>query len=144
MHMKYFQAIADIRNHYDEMLKYFEEPRWGHLMLEARGIELSEKELLIEEREVLRYLIGCQHCFVREKNATKPSLDVVQRCFKRQLSYLERIHGCHAYNVNKHTNKLIQKNYKACRHYLFKFSLPAWYAKLPEEILTIENKYSRL
>jgi hypothetical protein len=139
--MKYFQAIADIRNHYDDILPKFKNQKYGHVFLESWGIKPTEEDLIIEEREVLRYLIGCQLSIVSETNSKKPSIEAVQRCFNRQLLYLEKVHKCHTYNVNKHPSKLIQKQYKACRHYLFKFSLPAWYDKLPDEILTFENKY---
>ncbi|PGP14587.1 hypothetical protein COA01_29985 [Bacillus cereus] len=141
MHLKYFQAIADIQNRYDEILNHFDNEKWGHDLLLTWGIELSEKENIIEEREVLRYLIGCRHMFVHKTNVTKPSLHVVQRCFHRYLSFLEKVHRCHAYNVNHHSSIIVRKKYKACRYYLFKFSLPAWYEKLPNEILTFENKY---
>lgn len=141
MKMKYFQAIADIRNHYDDMCHYFDNEQWGYQLLETWEVSPTEKDAIMEEREVLRYLIGCQHMLVSDENAKKPTLDMVQRCFYRHLSFLEKIHHCHAYNVNKHSSKFIQKEYKACRHYLFQFSLPAWYEKLPDEILTFENKH---
>ncbi|WCK57176.1 hypothetical protein PP175_28730 (plasmid) [Aneurinibacillus sp. Ricciae_BoGa-3] len=142
--MKYFQALADIRNHYDDILRYFDSTKFGHQLLETLGIKHTEEDFILEEREVLRYLIGCQHMFVHDANATKPSLDVVERCFNRHLWFLENIHQCNAYNVNKHPSKLIQNQYKACRHYLFQFSLPAWYKKLPNEILTIDKKHSSI
>jgi hypothetical protein len=141
MHMKYFQPIAAIKNHYDDMVSHFDNPKWGHGVLESWGIALTEKDEIAEEREVLRYLIGCQLDLVRDDNAKKPRVDLVNRCLNRHLVFLEKIHKCHAYNVNKHTSRLIQKEYKACRHYLFKFSLPIWVEKLPNDILTFENKY---
>ncbi|WCF11772.1 hypothetical protein NDS46_31740 (plasmid) [Paenibacillus thiaminolyticus] len=140
--MKYLQTIANIRTHYDDILQHIEEPPKGYT-LDIWGIEPNEKESIVEEREVLQYLIGCRLGFVHERNTKKPSLEAVQRCFNRHLSYLQKIHGCDASNVNKHSCKLSQKAYKACRYYLFKFSLPAWYAKLPDEVLTIQNKYER-
>lgn len=143
-HMKYFQGLADIRNHYDEILKHYDNPKWGTDMLVSWGINVSEKELIKEEREVLRYLIGCQRNLVFGENSKKPRLDVVQRCFNRHLDFLDKIHGCRADNANKHRNELVRKQYKTCRHYLFQFSLPAWYEKLPIEILTFENKYSSI
>jgi hypothetical protein len=142
MHVKYFQPLADIRKHYDDILRNFDNPKWGHLLLETWGIKLMDKEDLVEEREVLRYLVGCNRMLVQDHNAKKPTLDAAERCFNRHLVYLEEIHSCHAYNVNKHSSILIQKEYKACRHYLFQFSLNTWYEKLPNEILTFENKYS--
>lgn len=140
MHMKYFQAIADIERHYDDILDSFARLN-GLLLLETWGIDPSEKEQLIEEREALRYLIACQLMMARGENAKKPEITVINRCLERQLGFLEAVHGCHAYNVNKHRLKTIQKQYKACRHYLFKFTLPAWVKKMPDEILTFENKY---
>lgn len=141
--MKYLQGITDIESHYDDILYNIDNPSpiSGYLLLETWDIDYKDKELFIEEREVLRYLIGCQLGIVHDNNALKPSHEVVHRCFERQLAYLEKIHKIHAYNVNKHKNKIARRKYKACRHYLFKFSLQAWYEKLPNEILTFENKY---
>ena len=144
MHIKYFQPLADIRNHYDDALRQFDNERFGKMLLETWGIKETDKEDLIEESDVLRYLIACRLTLARDKSAKKPSQKVVQRLFNRQLEFLESIHKCHAYNVNKHSSKNIQKQYKACRHYLFKFSLPAWYEKLPIEIPTFEEKYGRM
>ncbi|AFV21901.1 hypothetical protein BTB_502p05960 (plasmid) [Bacillus thuringiensis Bt407] len=144
VHVKYFQAIADIQNHYDDILRQFEKPKFGHSLLESWGIKLSEKEAIMEERDVLKYLIGCRLGVVRNKSVQKPAIEVVQRCFKRYLVFLEMVFKCNAHNVNKHPYKSIQKQYKACRHYLFKFSLPAWYEKLPNEILTLQEKYKNI
>lgn len=144
MKMKYFQAIADIENHYQDILRYMDNEGHGHMLLETWGIGVSEKEQIIEEKEMLRYLIGCQLDLVRESNAKKPSIDVVNRCLKRQLAFLESVHNCHAYNVNKHRLPTVRKKYKACRHYLFKFTQKAWVEKLPNEILTFENKYGKV
>lgn len=142
MHMKYFQSIADIKNHYDEIIERIESnDEFSEMLLDTWEISQNEKKILLEEREALRYLIGCQTSLVKISNAQKPSIEAANRCFNRQLRFLEKIHDCHAYNVNKHPNKIIQKKYKACRHYLFQFSLKAWYKKLPKEILTFENKY---
>lgn len=142
MKMRYFNEIAYIRNHYDDIIENAEvngERNW--MLLETWGIYPNDIEAIREERKVLSYLIACQLSMAREETTVKPSLEVVERLFTRQLAFLERIHRCHAYNVNKHSNPVIRKKYKACRHYLFKFSLPAWYEKLPAEILTFEQKY---
>lgn len=141
MNMKYFQALADIQRHCDDILMHYENTRFGHRLLETWGVKLEDIEEIKEEREALRFLLDCQLMVARKVNSQKPSIDVVNRCFNRHLAFLEKIHHCHAYNVNQHRNPLVKKQYKACRHYLFKFSLPAWYAKLPEEILSFENKY---
>ena len=141
MHMKYFQSLADIERHYDDILVNIEKPKYGHPLLETWNIDPSEKLVLIEEREALRYLLACQNMMARGENAKKPEIEVVNRCLTRHLAFLEHIHGVHAYNVNQHRLKTVTKQYKACRHYLFKFSLPAWVRKMPEEVLSFENKY---
>lgn len=145
MHVKYFQPIADLYRHYEDIMRNFEkDSKYGLMLLETWGIREEDKQDIIEEKEVLRYLLACRHGIARKVNVKKPTIEVVNRCFHRHLDFLEKIHKCHAYNVNKLTYphaSLIQKQYKACRHYLFKFSLPAWYEKLPDEILSFENRY---
>jgi hypothetical protein len=141
MHMKYFQAIAEIKYHYDDILSNMDRPEWGHRLLKTWDIEPDDKEAIMEEQEVLRYLLGCQLDMVRETNVQKPSIEAVNRCFQRQISFLEKIFRVNDYNINKHSSPSVRKQFKACRHYMFKFSLPAWYEKLPQEILTFDNKY---
>lgn len=146
-HMKFFQGIADIKNHLVDVLKHFDDEKWGKGLLETWGIAWSEqeKEMIAEELEVVRYLLACQGGIAHgHHNAKKPSIELVNRCFNRHLQFLETIHGCHQWNVNKHHSKLVQKEYKTCRHYLFKFSCPAWVEKLPDEIPTLKNKYPDL
>jgi hypothetical protein len=140
MHMKYFQALADIKRHYDDILQNFEIP-YGHFLLETWGINPNEKDPLIEERDALRYLLACQGMMAHDENAKKPEILVINRCLERHLGFLEKVHKCHAYNVNQHRLKIIRKQYKACRHYLFKFTLPAWVKGLPDEVLSFKNKY---
>lgn len=144
-HMKYFQGIADIEDHYDRILNEFDNKKWGPTILSTWGIAWSEEEKtrILEEKEVLRYLIGCQLGLVHDNNVKKPTLEVVNRCFNRQLKFLETVHKINQWNVNKHPNKITKRKYKTCRHYLFKFSLQGWVDRLPEEILTYENKWGK-
>lgn len=142
MHMKHFQGIADIRNHYDDIFRQCQkESTYGWMLLETWGIKPEDIEDIKEEHEVLRYLLGCRLTIVSESSALKPTHEVVERLFKRHLAFLESIHDCHAFNVNKHRNPLIRKQYKTCTHYLFKFSLQAWVEKLPAVIPTFDEKY---
>lgn len=141
MHMKYFQGLADIESHYDDILyNLIEQPPHGVRLLETWGINSEDKNDIIEEKDVLRYLIGCRFGWLYSDELgdsgvlDKPTLEVVNRCFNRQLGFLERIHKCHAYNVNKYSCKITKRKYKTCRHYLFKFSCPGWVDKLPDRI----------
>lgn len=146
-HMKYFQGIADIKNHYEDIIRNFESiselevENYASRLLDSWGINLDEKELILEEIEVLSYLLACQLNIATKINAVKPSIELVNRCFKRHLKFLEEIHNCHQWNVNKHRSKLIIREYNTCTHYLFKFTQKGWVDKLPNEILTFENKY---
>jgi hypothetical protein len=141
--MKYFQGIADIGNHYEDILRQLKNKGYGHLLLRTWDIDpLTEEANLKEENDVIQYLLDCQLGFAHDETSHKPTLEAVNRTFTRQLHHLEKIQRCHAYNVNKHPSKLTRREYKACRHYLFKFSLPAWYDKLPEKILTLEEKHA--
>lgn len=140
--MKYFQTIADIEKHYTEIKRNFNNNKYSIGLLESWSIYPKDKPYIEEEAEVLRYLVGCQLGFVRDTKVKKPTLAVVQRLFNRHLAFLKEVHGCHEGNVNKHPSILSRKEYKACKHYLFKFSLPGWVKKLPKELLTVEEKYN--
>lgn len=142
MHMKYFQSLADIYKHYNEVLSNIDKPKFGHSLLETWGINPSDKDSLIEEQEVLRYLIGCQLMQVRDKNAEKPAQEIAERCFKRHLRFLDLVHDCTDDNAKKHPSKLVRDEHSACHYYLFQFSQTGWYDNLPNEIFTFENKYN--
>lgn len=141
MNVKYFQPLAHILSHYNMIMTNMEDTTYGHMFLKTWGISVEDREDILEEREVLRYLVDCKTEIADETNVKKPSLEAVRRCFNRHLAFIEKHKGCHKYNVNKHKSVLVRKEYKACRHYLFQFSLPAWYAKLPDEIVTFDNTY---
>lgn len=144
-HMKYFQMIGRIRDQFADTLDLFERGEQGdelaYIFLEPYGLQASDKPLIQEEIRVLDYLMGCQLGFAYEENVPKPSVEAANRCFNRHIARLERVFDINDYNVNKHPRKNVAKQYKACRHYLFKFSLKGWYDSMPDEILTLANKY---
>jgi hypothetical protein len=139
-HMKYLQMIGHIRDQFDDMVDLFERnDEFAPIFLESQGLQTSDKALIKEEIRVLDYLIGCQLGFAHEENIPKPSVEAANRCFNRHLAKLERVFGIHPYNANKYPDKNIIKQYKACRHYLFKFSLCGWYQDMPEVILSLQK-----
>lgn len=135
MKMKYFQAIADIRNHYDEILKAAKRGnRFDWVLLETWNVSPEDIPAIQEERDALAYLIACQNTFARDKDAVKPSKEVVNRLFNRHLAYLADTFGCDASTFRKYDIASIRKEYEACRHYSFQFSLEGWVNKLPATI----------
>ena len=144
MKMKYFQAIADIRNHYDEILKSAKRgSRFDWVLLETWNVSPEDIPAIQEERDALAYLIACQNTFARDKTAMKPSVEVVNRLFNRHLAFLADIFDCDASTFRKYDLPGVRKEYEACSHYLFQFSLPAWVEKMPAEIPTFEGKHER-
>lgn len=144
MHVKYFQPLADIERHYETILMHMDRGSGlGKKILETWGIDISEQELIKEEIGVLRYLIACQSMLSYHEDAIKPTIEVANRCFNRHIKFIENITGCNQYTASKIKSKLIRKEYKACRHYIFKFSLKAWYDNLPDAVQTYSNKYSK-
>lgn len=148
MHVKYFQSVADIKNYYREILEIHDDIRGIYqnqqmqdVVVRVRAGEFKDKEELIEEYEAIRYLVSCRLMFAHDENAYKPSVEVMNRCLNRYLDYLNRLFNCNQDTFRGYEDKIIQKRYKACRHYLFQFSLPAWYEKLPPVVLSIANKY---
>ena len=140
-HMKFFKEIGDISRHYEDMLRAFENERYGKGLLETWGVSWEERELVFEELKVLEYLICCQRGVSFNRDVHKPSIELVNRCFQRHLRFLETVHDCHQWNVNKHPFKDIVREYKACRHYSFKFSCPGWVKFLPDTILAFKSKF---
>lgn len=143
--MKYFQSLADIRNEYDDVLEKMEDNgKVEQLYLGLKGLTLDDKPLLEEEREVLHYLIACQHGVNFGKGEVRrPTVEVVNRCFNRHLADLEDVYGITYANVNKFGNPMIEKQFKACHHYLFKFSLTGWVLRMPMKIESFEDKYAK-
>lgn len=145
--MKYFQPVADIRNSYDDILDAFIEPdnRFSQIKLGVYNLTVEDEPLIKEEVEVLKYIIACQHglAFGSDHNIMKPTLEAVNRCFNRHQARIEDVFGINEANANKFDNPIIKKQYKACRHYLFQFSLPGWVKNLPDEIESYDNKYSK-
>ena len=144
-HMKYFQSIATIQAHYKDILRAYDDETYGKVLLETWGISWNEKEAIKEELDVLEYLISCQHGLAlwRSEDSIKPTVELVNRCFNRHIGFLESVFRLDKWNVNKHHSKTIIKEYKACRHYLFKFSCPGCVESPLSWIHAFENKYPK-
>lgn len=144
-HIKYLQPLADIEDRYSDWLDMIE--KGDRLparlrMLESDGWTMDDKELILREQNVLRFLIGRQNGFVHGGPAYCPYRADVESCFHRHLTYLDETFGCNADTVRTFTDgykKMVAKEYHACRYYLFQFSLPGWVEKLPERIQSVEE-----
>ena len=141
--MKYLDGLFDMKNRYKDILRQFDNERYGEYTLTSWGIKMEEKEQIEEEKEVLHFLLSCEGNLAHGTKAIKPSIEAANRCFHRYLKLLNDVDGCDAKNVKTYPDKLVQREYNTCRHYLFQFSLPAWYEKLPSEVLTYEEKYNQ-
>lgn len=142
MRLKYLQALSNISDHLDNILNEFtNNSTYGAKLLRHWDIGPDNFDDIKEEKEAIRYLIGCQHGVVHHENTTKPSVEVFKRLFTRELHYLGKVYSCNKYNYRHHNSDLIQKRYLACNHYLQQVSIPEWYAKLPDEILSLDNMY---
>jgi len=149
MHMKYFQAVGRILDRYDDTAQNLEifgpEHPWTEGSFKRLGISpltTSTIQEFKEDRNVLRYILCCQWGLSHyAEDIYKPDVEIVNRCLNRYISYLEKLFEINDYNVNKHRMKNVAKQYKACRHYLFKFSQGIWYHKLPDMIPCFATKY---
>lgn len=140
MNFKYLQPVAEVSQWFDRVLEESETPR-GMSLLDTWGITETDLPAIREEAEAMRYVHLLRLELAREKGAHKPTVDLVNRALERHLAFLNKIHGVNKDTFRKSNAKLAVKRYIACRHYLFKFSLPAWYVKLPDYIPTFEEKY---
>lgn len=141
--MKYFQPLADIRTDYERILKAFDsDKQFAKWDLESWGVTTKDKPEILDEYNVLRYLIACQHgvAYHAEKDLQKPSVEVVNRCFKRQIAIMEDVFGVDEFTINQYHNPIVKKKYQACKHYIFKFSLNGWVKSMPAVIEAYPSK----
>lgn len=144
MQMRFFQPIADIRTHYENIERHVQDAKWGAMILETWGINKNDHEQIAQirkEHDAVTYLSNCQLEIAHGKDSVKPDMLVLESALNRQLAFLSDIHDCTSDNWRTNRHKSVQKQYEACRHYLFKLTLPAWVEKLPERIPTFANKY---
>lgn len=144
MQMRFFNQLADIKRRYDDLAFMVSQPDIGTMFLATWNVKADEPEklaLLREEHAAITYLAHCQMEMARDTDDIKPDMAVLESVFNRHLDYIDRVHGCNAATWRKHPFKSVRKEYEACRHYLFKLSLPAWVEKLPAVIQTFDNKY---
>lgn len=150
MKMKYFNQLSDMERTL-QMLVYVikraeEDPSDVNLsIMDAYGVTPSDKNNILEEIDAISYLISCQTMIARrnDQNDVKPSIEVANRAFNRVIEQLSSTHRQEDNGKPVFRTNVAQKEYDACKHYLFQFSLPAWYEKLPSEVLTFNNKWGK-
>lgn len=149
MHVKYFQSIASIGNHYEDHFynkRFYEEEGWEFTRLSTKGHMWGvDDDVLMREWKALEYLKCLQHGFAlgEKENLLKPSPEVISDALNRHLDHIDKVFNCNADTYKKCPHKRVIKEYLACRHYLFKFTLQGWYDRLPDVLLTFENKYPK-
>lgn len=152
--MKYYNQLAEIKRHLRKVLDYIEHldsvsthvsKRYMKTTLEAWNINLSEKEQIEKELKAVEYLISCDMGIsIIDDNLQKPELMDAERCFKRHLSFIENVLDFDKKKKEKVEDSVYEyvlKEYLACEHYIEKFSDKSWYSKLPDEILSFQNRY---
>lgn len=128
MRLRHVQSLQDMLNFYDKVIQVYDsgydaEP----LLLHSWGLTGVSKSMLREERLVVVYLLNINN----HSRGRKPDKEVALRSFTRYLTFLQKTNSVDDFTISKYRGKSVYKKYKACTHYLFKFSLPAWYRDLP-------------
>ena len=137
--MRYFQLIADIRDKCEWELKDID-----FCSTEDKSESLKTYEnKLIEYRDAMTYLLGCQIGMVYSGYAgvKKPSKELLVDCFKDRLEYVNKSYVYCSKSVfmpKKHIKKMID----VCDHYIDILQMDTWYNRLPEYIPTYEEKYA--
>ena len=150
MRMKHFQQIGRIRDKYLDIHIYHTAKdgtidKWGASMMKHRfNFDVNREQDLAQyhrEFDALNYLMSCQYNFsVTKEDLHKPHIDDLNALFLRHIAHLKDIYHADERTLNTHKESLVQKEYKAARHYLFQLSLPAFYKKLPDVVQTLENR----
>lgn len=136
MHLKYFQSLHDIERFLDralELKKYSDEE---YPLYES-------KEQIEKDRKVLHYIQSLRFGYVRKGRGDillKPTPEEVASAFNRILAQIEEVWGINDFNKKPTPyNELVLKSFKCAKYYIFKFSLTAWYEKLPNELYPYKN-----
>lgn len=144
--MKYFQGLADISRFLERVIEDKTVER-RHVPLNSLSKHWGYGDVTLEEvqadLDAVKYIFHLHRGLAfHDTGKHKPTQERVKVAFERVLIYIESVQGVHAYNVNKKgTNPIVKKEYLACRHYIFKFSLQAWYDKLPDYVQSFDEKY---
>lgn len=144
MKMKFSQSLDYILRHFNDIARELTNGQRGADLLETWNINVNDADQVVQiraEREALRYFSSLDIMLVKDRDAVKPAISDLISAFTRHLAFLDDIFGCNENNWRKESDKVIRKQYEACRHYLFQLSLPAFVESLPERVPTFENKH---
>lgn len=144
MQMRFSEPLFQIMRHFERILENMtpeQASRFGTMLNETWGVKEADRERIEEEMEAFRYLVSLRRDIAYGTDVNRPTKEVLDRALERHLRFLDTIHNVRHENFRKSNQVLAVKEYKACRHYLFKSSLPGWWKSLPEEVLCFESKY---
>lgn len=159
-HIKHFQTLADIRNNYALLLRFEthqDEMRTEDVAKFERLCSYEVDKLRFDktltpeqafaqarqESAVFDYLLSVENNLARgETDNVRPGADYAIRVFQLWIDRLRDITGAtDESQLAKHP--LFKKQYEACKHYRFQFSLPGWVNKMPESVPAFATKHGK-
>lgn len=157
-HIKHFQNLADIRSNYNMLLRletYQEDMQSEDPAKFARlcsyevdklrfDTGLSPEQAFAQARQenaVFEYLLSVQNNLaLGETDNVRPDADYAIHVFQVWIDRLLDITGAPSEaQLAKHP--LFKKQYAACKHYRFQFSLPGWVNKMPATVPAFATKH---
>lgn len=159
-HIKHFQTLADIRNNYAFLLRFeahqdamraedtakFERLCSYELDKLRFDANLTPEQAFAQARQesaVFDYLLSVENHLARgENDAVRPDADYAIAVFQLWIDRLRDITGAPDERTLAR-DPFFKKQYEACKHYRFQFSLPGWVNKMPASVPTYASKHNK-
>lgn len=159
-HVKFFQAIGDIRSSYREFLQavmYYhhtendpeqeEKPSpdkmirflntsLPYYIKQRADYQVTEEALqqITSDLEILDYMMALHRPYFLEKDLARPEPEAVIELMNRVITHNQQLYRMTEQQLFKHSNPLIRKQCLCAKHYRFQYSLPGYVRRLPEVI----------
>lgn len=142
MRIKHLQKIADLRDDKNNLIRdVMSNTIFKKYILKQLHAQNETLDEIINERNALDYLIGCQMGITYENHdIEKPDKQIFIHCFEKEL--LRRQEILASKEIVKGIHKYSKPVIVMCKDYIEKFNDDIWYGELPDKILTYAHKYS--
>lgn len=146
--MKYFQQIGHIHSKYEDLVRihsvngifgsYARKTLAYNYNLDTENP--AHRAQFNRELAALDFLISAAYGFsVTDDVVYKPEKEDLEALFLRYMAVQRKTSQLDDRALRRHTNPVIKKTHKACSHYLFLLSMPAFYKKLPASVAPLSD-----
>ena len=146
--MKYFQQIGHIHSKYEDLVRihsangifgsYARKTLAYNYNLDTENP--AHRAQFNRELAALDFLISTAYGFsVTDDVVYKPEKEDLEALFLRYMAMQRKICQMTDSELKRHSNPVARKTHRACSHYLFLLSMPAFYKNLPASVAPLPD-----